>query len=154
MICAVRWRRGGSSRLARIRRRRRAMRCRRRSSRRCTFDVLSRRGIQGVAVSEAEIRAAQRWAAEKLRLVVEPGGAVALAALLAGKVDRCQGRWLSCRAVMLTSAALWRRAGRARIMEGYFWALGGVAQAMSALAPAISMLRSVRTDHRGHSIFW
>ncbi|MGY4398409.1 threonine dehydratase [Sphingomonas sp. UYAg733] len=51
-----------------------------------TFDVLSRRGVQGVAVSEAAIRAAQRWAAEKLRLVVEPGGAVGLAALLSGKV--------------------------------------------------------------------
>ncbi|HSX55145.1 MAG TPA: threonine/serine dehydratase [Sphingomonas sp.] len=52
-----------------------------------TFDVLSRRGATGVTVSEAEVRAAQRWAARKLRLVVEPGGAVALAALLAGKVD-------------------------------------------------------------------
>lgn len=51
-----------------------------------TFDVLLRRKATGVAVSEAEIRAAQRWAAAKLRLVVEPGGAVALAALLAGKV--------------------------------------------------------------------
>jgi len=56
-----------------------------------TFDVLSRRGVQGVAVSEAEIRTAQRWAAERLRLVVEPGGAVALAALLAGKVDVTAG---------------------------------------------------------------
>ena len=51
-----------------------------------TFDVLSRRDAQGVAVSEVETAAAQRWAAERLRLVVEPGGAVALAALLAGKV--------------------------------------------------------------------
>jgi threonine dehydratase len=51
-----------------------------------TFDVLSRRGAEGVAVSEAEVAAAQRWAAERLRLVVEPGGAVALAALLAGRV--------------------------------------------------------------------
>lgn len=51
-----------------------------------TFDVLSRRGATGVAVSEAEVRAAQRWAAAKLRLVVEPGGAVAIAALLSGKV--------------------------------------------------------------------
>nr|WP_206364653.1 threonine/serine dehydratase [Sphingomonas populi] len=51
-----------------------------------TFDVLSRRGVEGVAVSEAEIRTAQRWAAERLRLVVEPGGAVGLAALLSGKV--------------------------------------------------------------------
>ncbi|WP_375396152.1 threonine/serine dehydratase [uncultured Sphingomonas sp.] len=51
-----------------------------------TFEVLARRDAKGVAVSEAEVRAAQRWAAVKLRLVVEPGGAVALAALLAGKV--------------------------------------------------------------------
>ncbi|MBO9622684.1 MAG: pyridoxal-phosphate dependent enzyme [Sphingomonas sp.] len=52
-----------------------------------TFDVLSRRGVTGVAVSEKDVRDAQRWAAAKLRLVVEPGGAVALAALLAGKVQ-------------------------------------------------------------------
>ncbi len=51
-----------------------------------TFDVLSRRDATGVAVSEGEIAAAQRWAAEKLRLVIEPGGAVGLAAVLAGKV--------------------------------------------------------------------
>ena len=51
-----------------------------------TFHVLSRRGATGVAVSESEIRAAQRWATERLRLVVEPGGAVALAAVLAGRV--------------------------------------------------------------------
>lgn len=56
-----------------------------------TFDVLARCGATGVAVSEAEIRAAQRWAAAKLRLVVEPGGAVALAALLAGKVEVAPG---------------------------------------------------------------
>lgn len=52
-----------------------------------TFDVLSRRGATGAAVSEPEIAAAQAWAAEKLRLVIEPGGAVALAAVLAGRVD-------------------------------------------------------------------
>lgn len=51
-----------------------------------TFDVLSRRDATGVAVSESEIATAQRWAAEKLRLVIEPGGAVGLAAVLAGKV--------------------------------------------------------------------
>ena len=51
-----------------------------------TFDVLSRRDATGVAVREPEIAAAQRWAAEKLRLVIEPGGAVGLAAVLAGKV--------------------------------------------------------------------
>jgi threonine dehydratase len=56
-----------------------------------TFDLLARRGAVGVAVSEAEIREAQRWAAAKLRIVVEPGGAVALAALLAGKVEAAPG---------------------------------------------------------------
>lgn len=50
-----------------------------------TFDVLYRRGAVGVAVSESDVEAAQRWAARHLRLVIEPGGAVALAALLAGK---------------------------------------------------------------------
>lgn len=52
-----------------------------------TFDVLAKRGVIGLSVTEAETRAAMRWAAHKLRLVVEPGGAVALAALLAGKVE-------------------------------------------------------------------
>ncbi|GGO98091.1 threonine ammonia-lyase [Stakelama pacifica] len=56
-----------------------------------TFEVLARRDAKGVAVSEAEVRAAQRWAAAKLRLVVEPGGAVALAALLARKVTPAPG---------------------------------------------------------------
>jgi threonine dehydratase len=51
-----------------------------------TFDVLARRDATGVAVSEAQIAAAQRWAAATLRLVVEPGGAVALAAILTRQV--------------------------------------------------------------------
>ncbi|MGL4314119.1 MAG: threonine ammonia-lyase [Sphingomonas sp.] len=51
-----------------------------------TFEVLARRGCVGVAVSEAAIAEAQRWAARHLRLVVEPGGAVALAAVLTGQV--------------------------------------------------------------------
>ena len=56
-----------------------------------TFDVLSRRGTVGLAVSEAEIREAQRWAARVLKLVIEPGGAAALAALLARKVEARPG---------------------------------------------------------------
>jgi threonine dehydratase len=56
-----------------------------------TFDVLSRRGADGLAVSEAAIRRAQAWAAERLRLVVEPGGAVALAAVLTGQVTPADG---------------------------------------------------------------
>jgi threonine dehydratase len=55
------------------------------------FAVLQERAAPGVAVSEAEVRAAQRFAFSRLRLVVEPGGAAALAAALAGKVDLDEG---------------------------------------------------------------
>jgi threonine dehydratase len=41
----------------------------------------------GVAVSDAEVTAAVAFAFAELKLVVEPGGAVALAALLHGKID-------------------------------------------------------------------
>jgi threonine dehydratase len=50
------------------------------------FAVLQGRVPRGFAVSEAEVRAAQRFAFSRLRLVVEPGGAAALAAVLVGKV--------------------------------------------------------------------
>ncbi len=43
--------------------------------------------VTGVAVSEAEVRAAIRYAFEELKLVVEPGGVIALAALLSGQVS-------------------------------------------------------------------
>jgi threonine dehydratase len=56
-----------------------------------TFGILHRRGARGVAVSEAETGAAMRWAFDNLRLVLEPGGAVALAAVLAGKVALTDG---------------------------------------------------------------
>jgi threonine dehydratase len=50
-----------------------------------TVAALRQEGARGVAVSEQEIEAAMAFAARALRLVVEPGGAVALAAALAGK---------------------------------------------------------------------
>ncbi|OJY63550.1 MAG: pyridoxal-5'-phosphate-dependent protein [Sphingobium sp. 66-54] len=50
------------------------------------FAVLKARVSGGAAVSRAEVRAAMRLAFERLHLVVEPGGAAALAAVLAGKV--------------------------------------------------------------------
>jgi threonine dehydratase len=56
------------------------------STRPVNFAVLQARVRSWARVSEAEVRAAQRYAFAKLRLVVEPGGAVALAAVLAGKV--------------------------------------------------------------------
>ncbi|MCF1708885.1 pyridoxal-phosphate dependent enzyme [Tabrizicola sp. J26] len=43
-------------------------------------------GVQGLAVEDAAIRAAMRFAFEKLKLVLEPSGAVALAAALAGQL--------------------------------------------------------------------
>lgn len=49
------------------------------------FAVLKERCSHGLMVTPAEVRAAQRLAFAKLRLVVEPGGAAALAAVLAGK---------------------------------------------------------------------
>jgi threonine dehydratase len=42
---------------------------------------------EGVSVSDEEVGRAVAFAFRELKLVVEPGGAVGLAALLAGKVD-------------------------------------------------------------------
>ena len=53
---------------------------------RLTFDILKARAATGVAVSETEIEDAIRFAYARFRLVIEPGGAVALAAVLANKV--------------------------------------------------------------------
>ncbi len=50
------------------------------------LDLLSGRAQPGVAVTDDEVLAAQRFAFSNLQLVVEPGGAAALAAALAGKV--------------------------------------------------------------------
>ena len=50
------------------------------------FGILQKNCHEWARVSETEICAAQRFAFSNLRLVVEPGGAAALAAVLAGKV--------------------------------------------------------------------
>ncbi|WP_338465984.1 threonine/serine dehydratase [Novosphingobium sp. ZN18A2] len=49
------------------------------------FAVMKARGLRGISVTESEIRAAQRLAFNTLRLVIEPGGAAALAAIMTGK---------------------------------------------------------------------
>lgn len=49
--------------------------------------ALHGRADAGVTVSDDEVRAAQRFAFAQLHLVVEPGGAAALAAALAGKIS-------------------------------------------------------------------
>jgi threonine dehydratase len=41
----------------------------------------------GITATDAEVAAAVRYAFQELKLVVEPGGAIGLAALLAGKLD-------------------------------------------------------------------
>ena len=56
-----------------------------------TFDILQQSSARALAVSDEEVRAAVRWAWERHQLVVEPGGAAALAALIAGKVDPAEG---------------------------------------------------------------
>lgn len=52
-----------------------------------TLAVLSDRNAEAVTVSDAEAGMAMRVAFERLRLVLEPGGAVALAAALTGKTE-------------------------------------------------------------------
>jgi threonine dehydratase len=50
------------------------------------FAVMTSRALRGMAVSEAAVRAAQAYAFARLRLVIEPGGAAALAAVLSGQI--------------------------------------------------------------------
>jgi len=52
-----------------------------------TFEITRRLVGEGLAVTDDEVRAAMRFAFSELKLVVEPGGAVALAAILARKID-------------------------------------------------------------------
>lgn len=52
-----------------------------------TFDIMRELVKSGLVVSDAEVREAMRFAFRNLKIVVEPGGAAALAAILAGKVN-------------------------------------------------------------------
>ena len=52
-----------------------------------TFAINSKLLSRGVTASDAEVGAAVAFAYRELKLVVEPGGAVGLAALLAGRID-------------------------------------------------------------------
>jgi threonine dehydratase len=52
-----------------------------------TFEINRALVGYGVAVSDREVTAAVAFAFHELKLVVEPGGAAALAALLSGKID-------------------------------------------------------------------
>ena len=52
-----------------------------------TFSINSKLLANGVIASDEEVGAAVAYAYRELKLVVEPGGAVGLAALLAGRID-------------------------------------------------------------------
>ncbi|MBW8902446.1 MAG: threonine/serine dehydratase [Bradyrhizobium sp.] len=52
-----------------------------------TFAINSRLLTEGITATDAEVGAAVGFAFRELKLVVEPGGAVGLAALLAGHID-------------------------------------------------------------------
>lgn len=55
------------------------------------LEVLGHANVVACTVTDDEVRQAQRWAFAKLRMVIEPGGAAALAAALAGKVELDEG---------------------------------------------------------------
>ena len=77
-----------------------------------TFGILKRRGARALAVSEQQVVEAVRFAWAEHQLVVEPGGAVALAALLAGRIDVVEGT------VALLSGGNVDPALHARIVDG------------------------------------
>ena len=56
-----------------------------------TFGILRDRRAVALTVSEAQVRGAVRWAWAELGLKVEPGGSVALAAVIAGLVPSGEG---------------------------------------------------------------
>ena len=56
-----------------------------------TFGILRERASAALSVTDSEVENAIRWTWDRHQLVVEPGGAAALAALLAGKVEAVEG---------------------------------------------------------------
>ena len=52
-----------------------------------TFDIMRQFVDAGLVVSDEEVKSAMRFAFREIKLVVEPGGAAALAAVLAEKID-------------------------------------------------------------------
>jgi threonine dehydratase len=52
-----------------------------------TFEIMRTLVSGGLVVAEEEVKAAMRFAFRELKIVVEPGGAAALAAVIAGKIE-------------------------------------------------------------------
>jgi threonine dehydratase len=79
-----------------------------------TFAVNERLLAGGLAVDDREVEAAMAYAFRTLKLVLEPGGAVALAALLAGRIET-RGRCVAvvCSGGNVDPAAYARAIGRA-----------------------------------------
>lgn len=77
-----------------------------------TLAILRARQAQALVASDAEIEDAMRWAWREHQLVVEPGGAAGLAAVLAGRV--CPGEG----AVIVLSGGNVDPALHARIVDG------------------------------------
>ena len=59
-----------------------------------TFSIMKANNLSGVAVSDDEVRTAVAYAWRHFKVVVEPGGAVTLAAILSGKLD-CRGKTIA-----------------------------------------------------------
>ncbi|MDJ0931225.1 threonine/serine dehydratase [Breoghania sp.] len=58
------------------------------------FEINKRRGARGLTVSDKEVLAAVAYSVRELKLVAEPGGAAALAALLSGRIE-AKGRTIA-----------------------------------------------------------
>jgi len=52
-----------------------------------TFPILHAKGARGVSATDEDVMRAMQFVAASFKMVVEPGGAVALAALLSGAID-------------------------------------------------------------------
>jgi threonine dehydratase len=79
-----------------------------------TFPILKRSLAGVLTVTDAEVAEAMRYAFNTLKLVVEPGGAVALAALLAGKIPEAA----SATTALIISGGNVDEALYARVLDG------------------------------------